>query len=391
MGRPVAKSPLNRRAAGLALAIALSALAISAFWPVYVGVTYDSPQSRSYFYASPTERYYYVYYSWPGYYYDWRYGYVWAYRTYYYKVWEFYLAVNATPEGVGPLSGSGWYKEGSTASFSAPAQVAGTAEGVRYVFDHWAGDYSGQAPFGTIVMDRPKAVTAVYRTQYYLETGSSPQGLPKPDREGWYDSGSKVSISPPQRVVMDGPAKRYVFDHWSLDGGRVDGDAISIEMGSPHKLIAVYKVQYYLSVSSPYGDPKGAGWYDEGSTATISVNTPIEAGFGVSRVFVRWSGDISSESPTAQVLMDGPKSVTAVWRTDSTILYATAGAIAAAIAASIAALALAARRGLGPLGRGTICAKCGARVPRDAKFCPACGQRREAGPGGSVGAEGGAE
>ncbi|MEM2989495.1 MAG: zinc ribbon domain-containing protein [Candidatus Bathyarchaeia archaeon] len=377
----MARSLGDRRAAGLALAVALSALAASAFWPVYVGVTYDSSQSRSYFYVSPTERYYYVYYSWPGYYYSYHYGYVWAYRTYYYKVYEFYLTVNATPEGIGPVSGGGWYKEGSTASFSAPAQAAGAAEGVRYIFDRWTGDYSGQAPFGTITMDKPKTVTAVYRTQYYLETGSSPSGLPKPGKEGWYDAGAKVPISPPQRIVSDGPAKRYVFDHWSLDGQRVDGEGISVDMGSPHKLIAVYKAQYYLSVSSPYGDPKGSGWYDEGSTATISVNTPIEAGFGVSQVFVRWSGDISSESPTAQVLMDGPKTAAAVWRTDSTILYATVALIAAAIAASIAALAFAVRRGLGPFGARLLCSNCGARVPRGALFCPSCGRRQGASPG----------
>lgn len=381
--RPKAGSIGDRRAASLAIAVALSALAASAFWPIYVGLTYDSSQPRSYFYASPTERYYYVYYSWPGYYYDYKYGYIWAYRTYYYKVWEFYLTVNATPEGIGQPSGGGWYREGSTASFSAPAEVPGTAEGVRYVFDHWAGDYSGRAPFGTITMDGPKTVTAVYRTQYYLETGSSPSGLPKPGKEGWYDSGAKVSISPPQKVVGDGPAKRYVFDHWSLDGRRVDGEEIALDMGSPHKLIAVYKAQYYLDVSSPYGDPKGSGWYDEGSTATISVNTPIEVGFGVSQVFVRWSGDIASESPTAQVLMDGPKKAVAVWRTDSTVLYATLALVAAAVAASIAALAVAVRRGLGPFGPRSQCPDCGAKLPKGALFCPSCGRRLGAGPGGA--------
>jgi len=373
----------DRRATGLVLAVALSALVASAFWPTYVGLTYDSSQPRSYFYTSQTERYYYVYYSWPGYYYNYHYGYVWAYRTYYYKVWEFYLTVNTAPEGIGSPSGSGWYREGTSASFSAQGQVAGASEGIRYVFDRWTGDYSGQGPSGTVTMDKPKAVTAVYRTQYYLDTGSSPSGLPDPGKDGWYDAGGKVSLSQPGKLVSGGPAKRYAFDHWLLDGQRVDGEAISVEMDSPHKLIAVYKTQYYLSVSSPYGDPKGSGWYDEGSTATISVNTPIEDGFGVSYVFVQWGGDVASSSPTAQVLMDGPKTAVAAWRTDSTVLYATIALIVAAAVASVAALAFARRRGLGPFRGQPLCANCGARIPKGAQFCPGCGQKQGASPEGA--------
>jgi len=139
----------------------------------------------------------------------------------------------------GFTEGSGWYAEGETATFEVQP-VVGKEPGVQYVFMTWTGDYSGTSPTGSLVIDAPKKVTAVY------------------------------------------------------------------------------KIQFYLGVGSPYGDPKGEGWYDEGSTATFSVTAELDHGNGTKRIFVGWSGDSAESSSSATILMDAPHAVTANWRTETT-------------------------------------------------------------------------
>ena len=84
----------------------------------------------------------------------------------------------------------------------------------------------------------------------------------------------------------------------------------------------IYEKECYLTVSSAYGSPRGERWYGKGSSAAFSVTSPAAGGVGVNYVFQRWAGDVASASPSATVLMDGPKTVTAIWLSDYTQLYA---------------------------------------------------------------------
>ncbi|HKM50544.1 MAG TPA: hypothetical protein VJZ75_05140, partial [Candidatus Bathyarchaeia archaeon] len=90
--------------------------------------------------------------------------------------------------------------------------------------------------------------------------------------------------------------------------------------------------QYYLTINSDQGAPSGAGWYDAGSYAPISVSTPSSPSYGVNMVFNGWQGSgVQSSSQSTQVMMDGAKTVTATWRTDATLLYATIAVVLVAI------------------------------------------------------------
>jgi uncharacterized repeat protein (TIGR02543 family) len=80
---------------------------------------------------------------------------------------QYFLAV-VTPysEGVG----EGWYDAGATASFSLketriPAGSLGWV-GVSNVFTQWSGDSKSTLPSGSLLMDSPKVVTAVWTTDY---------------------------------------------------------------------------------------------------------------------------------------------------------------------------------------------------------------------------------
>jgi len=287
--------------------------------------------------------YYWGYYSWYYPYYDgWYYYPYYYYPRYYYpsttttaaKSYE--LNVQTNPPGVASVNGGGKYSQGTVASFSLTSLIVPVSDTERYVFSYWTGDYSGSSPSGTVTMDAAKTVTANYQIEYYLKVSVDPAGVATATGDGWYRPGDSVSVGPVPASVPGGDATRYVFQHWTVDDAPVSGNAIQVTMDAPHTVTARYKTQYMLTVSSDYGSPQGAGWYDAGSSATFWVTTPVETTYGVSQVFQRWTGDTESTSPTATITMDSPNTVRAVWRTDNTILYATiALAVGAAFAVGI--------------------------------------------------------
>jgi len=63
----------------------------------------------------------------------------------------------------GNPTGGGYYVSGSTGTFSVNSPVG---IGVQQVFVEWKGDYTGKEPKGSITMDGPKTVTAVWTTSY---------------------------------------------------------------------------------------------------------------------------------------------------------------------------------------------------------------------------------
>jgi hypothetical protein len=132
---------------------------------------------------------------------------------------------------------------------------------------------------------------------------------------------------------------RIVFQGWNVDGQTTQtGTTIMVQMSSPHSVTTQYKQQYYLKVMADQGVGYGEAWYDSAATAQIYASTPPSPSYGVSMVFNGWQGDIQSNSQSATVLMDGPKTAIATWRSDPTILYLTIGVAIVAVALVGAAL-----------------------------------------------------
>ncbi len=80
---------------------------------------------------------------------------------------QYYLKVTSEH---GPSKGEGWYMAGSMASFSTPTYVGGEW-GTLYMLRQWTGDYVGDSNTGSILMNGPKEVKAVWvvdRSQLYL-------------------------------------------------------------------------------------------------------------------------------------------------------------------------------------------------------------------------------
>ena len=208
----------------------------------------------------------------------------------------------------GEPEGAGWYDEGSTATISLASIEEPT---VRHNFTGWSGDYSGDTASATVYMNEPKTVAAEWRTEYLLAIESA---YGEPEGEGWYDEGSTATIS---ITSVEEPTIRRHFVGWSGDYAG-DEETASITMQTPKMITANWRSEYLLTVESAYGEPEGAGWYDEGSIATISV--PESVGVIVRHFFTGWSGDITGGAPATMLVVDSPIIAIAEWRTDYTQL-----------------------------------------------------------------------
>ena len=297
--------------------------------------------SSSYYYY-PYYSYYYPYYSsYYGYYGSYPYSYGYGYGNYGYNQ-QYQLTLNANPSTLSnAVSGGGQFTQGSSASFTANQNIIQVSQDTRYIFSNWTGDYSGSGLTGSVTMNAAKTVTAVYQLQYYLSLNTQPSNVPPLQGSGWFNASTSTVISIPSQVVPGNSGSQLAFSGWTVDGGMSQtGSSLTVQMNAPHTVIAQYNQQYYLTVSSNQGSVSGQGWYDAGSTAQISASTPPSPSYGINMVFNGWQGGIQSSSQSTTILMDGPKSVTATWNTDPTVLYVTVALVIAAIAVVVVVGAL---------------------------------------------------
>ena len=93
----------------------------------------------------------------------------------------------------------------------------------------------------------------------------------------------------------------------------LDQDGIQEVIANSLSYVKIYSRACYLSVTSEE-TIEGEGWYAAGSTVQLDAGAP--RGFLVRSVFKKWTGDISSGSPSVSLVMDEAKSVAAEWTTD---------------------------------------------------------------------------
>ncbi len=223
--------------------------------------------------------------------------------------------------------------------------------------------------------------TFPYETQYLFTVVTDPDGITEVTGGGWYKAGTSVQTNQVPATVPGSAGTRYAFKGWEVDGAAQSGNGISLTMDRPHKAVAVFETQYLLLIDSPYGEPKGQGYYAAGSTAAFSVTTPW--GFPVQQIFVRWEGDFTGTSAQGSITLDKPKVIHAVWTTSYILLIAI---LVIALAAVAGLLFWRKRRGPSPetkptpagggegAGESLKCSKCGTENTADQKFCTNCGK-----------------
>ncbi|MFQ6135193.1 MAG: carboxypeptidase-like regulatory domain-containing protein, partial [Nitrososphaerales archaeon] len=206
-------------------------------------------------------------------------------------------------------TGQGWYDKGVTATIDIPP-VSEYTNQTRHVFTSWSGDISARAPRTSIVMDSPKRVEAEWKTQYFLKVVSfygNPRG------EGWHDRGEQatIQVSTPED---HGNMTRHMFTGWTGDIV-AEEDRLEVTVTAPKQVEANWKTQYYLEVDSAFGQPDGEGWYDRGTSTSFKVLTPVDWGNQTRHVFVKWTGDVESDTPEGSILISSPRTVSANWKT----------------------------------------------------------------------------
>ena len=301
-----------------------------------------------YYWGYPYYYYYYPYYSYyysssycpsNSYYSSYPYYYSSYYSSYYCAPSSYTLTVATDPSSLGTVTGGGSYTSGSSASFSVTQPTVQVSSNTRYVFDHWSGGYTGSATSGSVTMNNAMTITAEYQLQYYLTVNSQPQSAPTPQGSGWYNAGSTVTLQNAGQTIGGSNGSQLVFQGWSVDGQSPQtSSSLNVVADAPHTVTAQYAQQYYLNVQSDQGVTSGSGWYNAGSTAQISVTTPVSTQYGISIIFNGWQGDIQSPNQSTSVLVNGPMNVIATWRTDSTVLYLTIGAIIVAAVLIVAGI-----------------------------------------------------
>jgi parallel beta-helix repeat protein len=234
---------------------------------------------------------------------------------------QYYLNVTSSYDT--PTPPSGWFDNGTIITENVTSPVPG-GSGTQYVCTGWTGTgsvpTSGTGTSVTFTITAPSSITWNWKTQYYLTLTTSPSVGASLIGAGWYDSGASASISTDNIVPIDS-GSRYRFNGWTTDNMDEIADASStsttVTMDSAKTVTANYTMQYYLTVTSPYGTTGGEGWYDNGTTANATV-TPLIVSEPpeVQHVFTNWSGDATgTTSPSNPIIMNAPKTAIANWET----------------------------------------------------------------------------
>lgn len=136
---------------------------------------------------------------------------------------------------------------------------------------------------------------------------------------GSYTPGTSITawVTP----IVAGPAGiQYVCTDWTGTGDTPasgTGTTVSFTITQDSSITWNWQTQYMLTVTSPYDTPGGGGWKNDGTTAYATLATGmVSGGTGIRYVFDHWSGDASGTGLTSNgIIMNGPKTANAVWKT----------------------------------------------------------------------------
>ena len=241
-----------------------------------------------------------------------------------------------------------WYKEGDSASIMHRTVWNQVPERSRTVLESYQIDdrpkikvspSAAESYSVDIVIDRAVSVRFFGLTQYFLEIVGEEGST---TGQGWYDEGTSVTFSADPRIILKEQDTSLLFVSWTGERS-FDESSMTFVVNSPVTLQANWKTQYFLDVSSPISEASGTGWYDEGETATFSLQE-ASTGFLVRRAFSGWGGDSVSKEVTSTIVMDSSKVISANWEDDYTQLLAVIGAVVVVVVVSLGMVTIMKRR-----------------------------------------------
>jgi len=237
------------------------------------------------------------------------------------------------------LAGGGWHADGKKVFLIAEQQLKSEKDDVNYVFDKWVSKGvnpvvipNAQSPSTTITLENPYTIEAKYKKSFKVNVWTS---FGKAVGGGFYEDGDVAEIKVKNTEVIVEPKKiRKIFTGWNTGNARtmdlggpaeldpegklIGGENLMVFADKPLNVTANWKTQYYLEIESQEGMTTGAGWYDIGKMARVSMQTPnVSQDFWSSTVFDGWIGDFEDDSTHVMIIMNKPKIVIAQWKQDS--------------------------------------------------------------------------
>ena len=241
-----------------------------------------------------------------------------------------------------------WYDSGTSVSVScngswSRANGSGT-RATGYVLDGGSTTSvatAGRFTLANLVMNSPRTLDVQTTTQYLLTTPSgfllSVTNPPISGDTGWYDSGTQVQARYNDTWNEAAQATRSVATSYSVDNGTVvpvistSNGVFPVEvlMNAPHTIGVSSTTQYFLSVLSPYGNPTGQGWYNAGSAANVTVQSPFQPTSGTRYLFQSFTGTgaapQSGNSTSVMFKVSSPSSITISWKTQYLVSVVSGG------------------------------------------------------------------
>lgn len=166
-----------------------------------------------------------------------------------------------------------------------------------------------------------------YAAEYLVTFSTEPTEMFQTAAPGWYRQGTIVPVNRTSPdVINTDPGTRLVFEAWYLNNQSLAAEPGTIVVDAPITLVARYRTEYYLNVTSPIGQTNGTGWHTKDTVAYFQVDTstvPAEGLFGLlglKRSFTHWAGSNNFLGPTTEpqssLTMKEPTTVEAVWQDD---------------------------------------------------------------------------
>lgn len=178
-----------------------------------------------------------------------------------------------------------------------------------YSFASWSGDLSGSTNPTSIVMDGDKSVTAVFTAadSYILNVSAVHGSVTKTPDKTSYSPGETVTV----QALHDAG---YSFANWSGDlSGSTNPTTIVMDADKSVTAVFTADAGHVLNIAAAHGlvttTPDKIA-YSDGETVTLQALP--DAGYS----FTGWSGDLSGSNNPTTIVMDGHKSVTALFAID---------------------------------------------------------------------------
>ncbi len=239
----------------------------------------------------------------------------------------------------GTVLGAGWQDEGTMSQFELESDIVldKKDENIRYVFNSWNGGDYPNSVHNVIAVAEGASVKATWDVQYKLQLNSNNPDY-TPFGAGWYDTGKQVALIAEETLKSPNSDTQYSFDKWVSRGPNpviipnAQSPSTTIIMDQPYMIEAQYKKSFQVNVWTPFGEPVGTGFYDQGTVAEISLSqTEVEIeSNNFRKIFSGWDThgartmDLAGEDPDLAelkaaglnllVFVDQPVNVTANWK-----------------------------------------------------------------------------